>query len=176
MTCFGFRSIILVAATLILIILKPIIDQTHIRRIVMLSVNKTRVQTRTDTSHYDEDKSFTGRGSSGDNIDSSPGSSVTSGDVESGTGTVRTKDIRDTIIKKEEKAVINARRLVGFAVITCAVAVSVSLYVFTKRSDKKSFELQVSYWREPMCREPHQVNYVSTNASYVVGLPSTKGS
>jgi hypothetical protein len=142
----------------------------------MLSANEAIVQTPIDISHYDEDKSSTGHGSCNDNIDSSPASSVTSGDVESRTGIVPTKDIRDTIIKKEEKAVITARRLVAFAVITCAVAVSVSVYLFTKRSDKKSFELQVSYWREPMCREPHQVHHVSTNASYVVGFPSTKGS
>jgi hypothetical protein len=141
----------------------------------MLSANEAIVQTPIDISHYDEDKSSTGHGSCSDNIDSSPASSVTSGDVESGTGIVPTKDIRDTIIKKEEKAVIHARRLVGFAVITCAVAVSVSVYLFTKRSDKKSFELQVSFRREPMRREPHQVHCVSTNALYVVGFPSTKG-
>jgi hypothetical protein len=98
-----------------------------------------------DISNYDSDKSSTGHGSS-DNTDLPSSSSVTTaGDVESGTGSVQTKDLRDTIIKKEEKSVRKARRLVGVAVITCAIAVSVLVYMFAKKGDQKAFEIQVSF-------------------------------
>ena len=128
-----------------------------------------------DISNYDSDKSSTGHGSS-DNTDNPSSSSFTGGDAESGTGgSVQTKDLRDTIIKNEEKSVRKARCLVGFAVIACAIAVSVLVYVFAKKGDLKSFELQVSFRREYTCREPHHVNCVSTNALYVIGFPSTKG-
>jgi hypothetical protein len=139
----------------------------------MLSANEATVQSPDDIS----DKSSTCHGPS-DTIDFPSSSSVSSGDVESGTGSVQTKEkkIRDTIIKNEEKAVINARRLVGFATIVCAIAVSVSVYFFAKKGDKKNFELEVSFRRESTCRERrHQVHCVSTNALYVVAFLSMKG-
>ncbi len=40
------------------------------------------------------------------------------------------KEMKDRIIKKEEKAVRNARWLVIAAVIACAVAVTTAIYVF----------------------------------------------
>jgi hypothetical protein len=145
----------------------------------MLSANKVIMQTPIDISYYDEDKSSSGHGSSdhgsSDNTNLHSSSSVTAGDVESGTGSVQAKDLRDTIIKNEEKSVKKARRLVGFAVIACAITVSVLVYFFAKKGDQKSFELQVSFRREYTCREPHQVHCVSTNALYVDGFPSTKG-
>jgi hypothetical protein len=142
----------------------------------MLSENKATMQTPIDISCYDEDKSSSGHGGSSDNTDLHSSSSVTAGDVESGNGSVQTKDLRDTIIKSEEKSVKKARRLVGFAVIACAITVSVLVYFFAKKGDQESFELQVSFRREYTCREPRQVHCVSTNAFYVVdGFPSTKG-
>jgi hypothetical protein len=133
------------------------------------------MQTPIDISYYDEDKSSSGHGSS-DHTNFHSSSSVAACDVESGNGSVQTKDLRDTIIKNEEKSVKKARRLVGFAVIACAITVSVSVYFFAKKGDQKSFELQVSFRRKYACREPHQVHCVSTNAFYVVdGFPSTKG-
>jgi hypothetical protein len=108
----------------------------------LLFANKAMAETAIDTS-YDEDKSFSNDDlGSSDNINfASPSASVTSGDFESGTG----GDIRDTIIKYEEKAVRKARCLVGFAVIACAISVSVSVYIFAKNGDKESFELEVSF-------------------------------
>jgi hypothetical protein len=107
------------------------------------------VETPVDTS-YDEDKSFSIDGlESSDKINFPSSVSVISGDVESGTG----GDIRDTIIKQEEKAVRKARCLVGFAVIVCAITVSVSVYVFAKNGDKESFELEVSF-ESPEAKSP----------------------
>ncbi len=108
----------------------------------MLSTNEATVQSPIDISY----KSSTCHGPS-DIIDFPSSSSVSSADVESGSGSVQTKEkkIRDTIIKNEEKAVINARRLVGFATIVCAIAVSVSVYFFAKKGDQGRFELEVSF-------------------------------
>jgi hypothetical protein len=54
------------------------------------------------------------------------------------------KEMKDRIIKEEEKAVRNARLLVITAVIACAVAVSTAIYVFASKSDQTTFELEVS--------------------------------
>jgi hypothetical protein len=54
------------------------------------------------------------------------------------------KEMKDRIIKKEEKAVRNARLLVIIAIIACAVAVSTAIYVFASKSDQTTFELEVS--------------------------------
>jgi hypothetical protein len=54
------------------------------------------------------------------------------------------KEMKDRIIKKEEKAVRNARLLVIMAILTCAVAVSTAIYVFASKSDQTTFELEVS--------------------------------
>jgi hypothetical protein len=49
------------------------------------------------------------------------------------------------IIKEEERNVQGARILVGIAFLACAVAVSVAVYFFAKKSDTRSFEVQVSH-------------------------------
>jgi hypothetical protein len=54
------------------------------------------------------------------------------------------KEMKDRIIRKEEKAVRNARLLVIAAVIACAVAVSTAIYIFASKSDQSAFELEVS--------------------------------
>jgi hypothetical protein len=54
------------------------------------------------------------------------------------------KETKDRIIKNEEKAVRNARLLVIIAIIACAVTVSTAIYVFASKSDKTTFELEVS--------------------------------
>jgi hypothetical protein len=115
----------------------------------LLFANTAIVETPIDTSD-EEGKSFSidGLGSS-DNINFPSSVSVTSGDVESGTGS----DIRDTIIMHEEKAVRIARCLVAFAVIACAIAASVSVYIFAKNGDRESFELEVSF-ESPEAKSP----------------------
>ena len=50
---------------------------------------------------------------------------------------------REGIVKEEEKAVRRAKIFVGFAVMTCAVAVFVAVLFLTKRSDTRSFEIEV---------------------------------
>jgi hypothetical protein len=57
------------------------------------------------------------------------------------------KEMKDRIIKKEEKAVRSARLLVIAAVIACAVAASTSIYIFASKSDQSTFELEVSNTR-----------------------------
>jgi p-aminobenzoyl-glutamate transporter AbgT len=57
------------------------------------------------------------------------------------------KEMKDRIIKKEEKAVRNARLLVITAIIACAVAVTTAIYVFASKSDQTTFELEVSNTR-----------------------------
>jgi hypothetical protein len=58
------------------------------------------------------------------------------------------KDMRDKIIKKEEKAVKWARIMVIGASIACATAVSVAVYKFASKADFRSFELEVRKWLE----------------------------
>ena len=47
--------------------------------------------------------------------------------------------------KREQQTVANARRLVAFVFLCCATAVSVSVYLFTAQSDKREFEVEVSF-------------------------------
>jgi hypothetical protein len=54
------------------------------------------------------------------------------------------KEMRDKIIKSEEKAVKKGRLLVIGAFIACATAVSVAVYKFASKADFRSFELEVS--------------------------------
>jgi p-aminobenzoyl-glutamate transporter AbgT len=61
------------------------------------------------------------------------------------------KEMKNRIIKKEEKAVRNARLLVIAAVIACAVAVSTAIYIFASRSDQSTFELEASNTRSIHC-------------------------
>ena len=53
------------------------------------------------------------------------------------------RELKETIIKKEEGNVRKSRWLVGLAMTICAVAVTVATYVLAKRSDQHSFELEV---------------------------------
>ena len=101
-----------------------------------ISPLKAMGQNDLDPSDSIDDSSSTGTGSVYDSSHS-----PASGDVESDRG----NDIRNTIIKDEETAVRKARCLVGFAMIACAVAVSVSVYFFAKKGDRGSFELEVSF-------------------------------
>ena len=65
-------------------------------------------------------------------------------DVESGSGrSEESKDIRESIIRKEERAVQQAKCFVAFSVMACAVAVFVAVYFLTKKSDDRSFEIEV---------------------------------
>jgi hypothetical protein len=54
------------------------------------------------------------------------------------------KDMKDHIIKDEERAVRNARLLVIAAILVCAVAVTTAIYIFANKSDQDTFELEVS--------------------------------
>lgn len=56
----------------------------------------------------------------------------------------REKELRDQIIKGEENGVRATRRVVFFAVIVSAVAVTVAIYFFAKEGDKTNFQLEVS--------------------------------
>jgi hypothetical protein len=67
-----------------------------------------------------------------------PGSSPEGEDVQ------EDKEMKNRIIRKEEKAVRRARLFLIAAVIACAVAVSVAIYIFASNSDQSTFELEVS--------------------------------
>ena len=64
------------------------------------------------------------------------------GDDEYG-GIAAAKELRETIIKHEEKAVRRSRVMVAVAIIICSVAVTVAVYFLTKKSEQNSFELEV---------------------------------
>jgi hypothetical protein len=53
------------------------------------------------------------------------------------------KELRETVIKTEESAVNKSRILVGSAILLCAIAVTVAVYLIAKGSDQDSFELEV---------------------------------
>jgi heme/copper-type cytochrome/quinol oxidase subunit 2 len=61
------------------------------------------------------------------------------------------KEMKDRIIKTEEKAVRNARLLVITAILSCAVAVSTAIYFVAKKNDHDTFELEVSNNRHIDC-------------------------
>jgi hypothetical protein len=61
------------------------------------------------------------------------------------------KEMKDHIIKNEEKAVRNARLLVITAILACAVAVTTAIYIFAAKSDQDTFELEVSNNRHMHC-------------------------
>jgi hypothetical protein len=61
------------------------------------------------------------------------------------------KEMKDRIIKKEEKAVRNSRWLAITAIIACAVAVSTAIYFFAKKNDHDTFELEVRNNRHIHC-------------------------
>lgn len=55
------------------------------------------------------------------------------------------KELRDTVIRDEERAVRKVRYLVGTCVALCGIAVTVAVYFLGKaRSDQVMFELDVS--------------------------------
>ena len=58
------------------------------------------------------------------------------------------KEMRDKIIKKEEKGVRRGRVIVVAAYVACATAVSVMIYTFASRADFRNFELEVRRWLE----------------------------
>jgi hydroxylamine reductase (hybrid-cluster protein) len=71
---------------------------------------------------------------------------MTNTDEESGGTRVSAddKELRDRIIKDEEKGVRNARLLVIVAIVACAAAVSSAVYIFAAGHDQTTFELEVS--------------------------------
>jgi hypothetical protein len=54
------------------------------------------------------------------------------------------QELKNSVIKQEEKHVRRARILVGVAFLACSVAVSTAVYFFTERSDERTFETEVS--------------------------------
>jgi hydroxylamine reductase (hybrid-cluster protein) len=54
------------------------------------------------------------------------------------------QEIKNRVIKEEETDVRRARILVGTAFLACAVAVSVAVNLFAKKSNQQSFEIEVS--------------------------------
>jgi hypothetical protein len=77
------------------------------------------------------------------------------------------KEMKDRIIKKEEKAVRNARLLVITAILACAVAVTTAIYVFASKSDQDTFELEVSNDRHIHC-----CNIVITKDDALTHIPT----
>jgi hypothetical protein len=73
------------------------------------------------------------------------------GSPKEGEVTEEGKEMKNRIIKREEKAVRDARLLVAAAIIACAVAVSTAIYVFALNSDQTTFELEVSNNRRLLC-------------------------
>jgi len=82
-----------------------------------------------------------------DNDSTSTGTGGTpfSGD---GASTEGEKDIRDGMIRNEDRAVYGIRIVVAVFVLVCAVAVGVSIYFFATSADTRTFELNVGqFWR-----------------------------
>jgi CCR4-NOT transcriptional regulation complex NOT5 subunit len=77
------------------------------------------------------------------------------------------KEIKDRIIKKEEKAVRNARLLVITAIIACAVAVTTAIYIFASKNDETTFELEVSN-----NRNIHYCNFVIATIDALTVIPT----
>ena len=61
------------------------------------------------------------------------------------------KELRDRIIKREERAVRNARIAVFLAIVACAAAVGAAIFSFATKNDKHKFELEVSHLRKIGC-------------------------
>jgi hypothetical protein len=97
--------------------------------------------TMNETATMDNDDIFETSSCSGSH-QNAPGSSLEGEDD---------KEMKDRIIKKEEKAVRNARLLVITAIIACAVAVTTAIYIFASKSDETTFELEVSNNRNTYC-------------------------
>ena len=98
-------------------------------------------------SFYDEDvmaPGHKGMDSSGllrnDDTDHDP-----SGASNSSSATDAAKELRDTVIRDEERAVRKVRILVGACVAACGIAITVAVYLLGKaKSDQVVFEQDVS--------------------------------
>jgi hypothetical protein len=78
------------------------------------------------------------------------------------------KEMKDDIIKDEERAVRNARLMVIAAIIACAVAVTTAIYIFAKKSDQDTFEREVSYNRHIHCC---RILIATNNALTLIAIP-----
>jgi hypothetical protein len=78
------------------------------------------------------------------------------------------QEMKDRIIKNEERAVRNARLLVITAIIACAVAVTTAIYIFAKKSDEDTFELEVSNNRHIHCCS---ILIATNNALTLITIP-----
>jgi hypothetical protein len=77
------------------------------------------------------------------------------------------KEMKNHIIKREEKAVRNARLLVAAAITVCAVAVSAAIYIFASSSDQATFELDVSNNRHvDYCLKLQHRNFHKRRSNY----------
>ena len=74
--------------------------------------------------------------------DQSQRTSLMEGDHEDANEAAR--ELKETVIKKEERNVKKSRVLVGLTMSFCAIAVTAAVYVLARRSDQNSFELEVS--------------------------------
>lgn len=65
-------------------------------------------------------------------------------EVKEGVSDSDERELRENLIKHEEKDVRKAKCMVAFAFLVCAFAVCFSVFIFAKKGDEKSFELEVS--------------------------------
>jgi hypothetical protein len=65
------------------------------------------------------------------------------GDIEHGYNDGGAKELRETVIKTEESHVNKSRILVGSAILLCAIAVTLTVYMISKRSEQHTFEAEV---------------------------------
>jgi hypothetical protein len=76
-----------------------------------------------------------------------PSCSSATGSESSTTGGVSSsleEEPRSRIVKEEENNLRKARILVGNVFVACSVAVTIAVYFFAKKSDERSFEIEVS--------------------------------
>ena len=98
--------------------------------------NRLHLASLEDLSEVEEDNIDMVSSHSGDK-------STTTRDLESAHGiSEEAREMQDTVIKKEEKAVRRSRALVGTAVALCAIAVTVAVFIISKASDQNSFEIE----------------------------------
>ena len=83
------------------------------------------------------------------------------------------KELRDTVIRDEERAVRKVRALVGACVAACGIAVTVAVYFLGKaRSDKVMFEQDVSANSPAICRTNIQYHMFPPYPFYFFRLPN----
>lgn len=95
------------------------------------------------SDHYDDEDCMDCENQSSDQ-DQSQRTSVVDTNTPSDAHNDGARELRETVIKKEESAVKRSRTYVGLAIAICAIAVSVAVYILAKKSDQHSFELEVS--------------------------------